>query len=169
MVLWVHWAGGHHTELRVPRPGRAGAWRPESVRAAVHTLRKVSDDEAIARTLNRAGLRTERGHTWTPRRVASFRRRHQIPAFRVEDQEREGWVHQQQAATELGISAMSVHRLVLRGILPAERHPGLPSVIKRSDLSTRSVKRAVKLIQSHGHGRLPDDPDQLDLFPTPEA
>ena len=165
VVLWIQWAGGHHTDLRGPRRQRSRGSGPRRLKAVIETLRKVADDEALSRILNRAGLRTERGQTWTVGRVASFRRRERVPAFDAEAKAREGWLLQQEAAAALGVSPMSVHRLVTRGILPAEHHAGLPSVIKRSDLNHRAVKRAVATIQSHGHCPLPDDPNQLNLFP----
>jgi len=165
VVLWVQWAGGHHTELRAPRRGRSGRAKAEDLSSIIATLRKVAHDEAISRMLNRSGRTTERAQTWTPRRVGQYRKRHGLAPFNRDEKHQHGWLLQQEAATHLGISPMSVHRLVARGILPAERHPGLPSVVNRSDLRTPAVKRAVARIQSHGHGRLPDDPNQLDLFP----
>ena len=98
VVWWVKWAGGHHTELRVPR-GRRGRPRPPSDRKAiVATLRKVAHDEEIARLLNRSRVRTARGKTWNQRRVSQFRQRHQIAAFSGAEKEREGWLLQCEAA-----------------------------------------------------------------------
>ena len=130
----------------------------------VGTLRKVCDDEAIARVLNRAGIETERGATWTKRRVTLFRNRHSIMPFSSEEKASAGWQTQQEAATKLEISPMSLHRLIHRGILAAEGIRELPRVIQCQDLDKKEVRTAVKYIKSHGNSPLPENPEQLSLF-----
>jgi len=164
IVLWVQWAGGHHTEIREPRRRRGPRPRAKDLRPLFTTLRKVSDDEAIARILNRSGIRNEKGETWTRRKVRQFRERYDIPALEVTTKRQEGWLTQEEAATYLKISPMSLNRLISSGIVPAERHPGLPSVVTQSDLDGKRVQRAVSRIRSHGNSPLPGDPDQLSLF-----
>ena len=78
-VLWVHWSGGHHTELRAPRGGRRGRKPPIDLPKVINTLRKVTNDEEISRALNRRGVPTERGESWTKRRVSRYRERNDIP------------------------------------------------------------------------------------------
>jgi len=165
VVLWVHWAGGHHTELRAPRRRRSRRTRSEDLKSIVSTLRKVADDEEIRRVLNRSGLTTERGQTWTARRVAQYRKRHGVACFSPAEQARVGWVSQQQAATYLQISPMSVNRLIGRGLLPAEGTPGFPRVLMCADLDHPAVQKAVKAIKSHGNSPLPENPKQRVLFP----
>jgi DNA invertase Pin-like site-specific DNA recombinase len=162
VVLWVKWSGGHHTELRASRRRRGRA--KIDLPSIVGTLRKVCDDEAIARSLNRAGIETERGATWTKRRVSMYRNRHSIPSFKSEEKVLAGWLTQQEAATKLEISPMTLHRLVDQGILPAEGVRELPRVIQRRDLDTKDVRKAVKDIKSHGNSPLPENPNQLSLF-----
>lgn len=164
VVLWVQWAGGHHTELREPRGRRAPPRNEPDLKTILETLRKVADDEQLARILNRSSLRTPRGKTWSKRSLSQFRQRHEIAAFCRAEKEREGWLLQSEAAEQLEVSPMSVHRLIEQGVLPAERHRGLPSVVRRADLAQRAVRRAVSVIRSHGLSRLPDDPAQLRLF-----
>ena len=67
-------------------------------------------------------------------------------------------------APQLGIGAMSVHRLIAQGVLPAEHYQDLPSVIRQTDLELPAVRRAVSAIRSHGNCPLPADPAQLRLF-----
>ena len=76
-VLWLHWTGGHHTELRAPRRRRPGRNRDIDLSIAIDTLRKIVDDEDIARAFNRAGIRTDRGASWTRGRVSRHRQRFQ--------------------------------------------------------------------------------------------
>ena len=62
--------------------------------------------------------------------MSDFRQRHRIVTFNKKTQQRKGWLTGAQAANSLGISAMSVTRLVQAGVLPAEQPlPGLPAVI----------------------------------------
>ena len=48
-VLWLHWTGGHHTELRAPRRRRRGRRRERDLSEVFETLRKIADDEEISR------------------------------------------------------------------------------------------------------------------------
>lgn len=163
VVLWLKWSGGHHTELRSPRRAKPGR-RREDLPSLLDTLRKIADDESASRALNRAGVLTARGKTWTKDRVSQSRRRAGIASFDVRLKEREGWLTQSEAATYLGISPMSVNRLIQQGILPAEGESRLPQVIRRSDLESEAIQVAVRRIKSHGNAPLPKNPDQKTLF-----
>ena len=166
-IVWlVHWAGGHHTELRAARESHWVSSRAKDLKPVLDTLRKVYDDEGIARILNRASIKTERGGNWTKSRVMNFRERHDIPAYSAKMKQEQAWLTQQEAATYLEVSPMSVHRLITRQILPAEHHPGLPTVIRREDLDREELKRAARGIRNHGNSPLPENPNQLSLFDT---
>jgi DNA invertase Pin-like site-specific DNA recombinase len=167
LELWIHWAGGHHTELREPRYRRKVRRKNEDVEPIVDALRKVLDDTSIAAVLNRERIRTASIATWSAQRVRDFRRRHGIDAFSQKKQHQQGWLTGAQAANSLGISAMSVTRLVQAGILPAEQPlPGLPAVISRDDLNLDDVKQAVQELKTSHNRPLTHDPKQLSLFPT---
>jgi len=167
LELWIHWAGGHHTELIEPRYRRKARRKNEDVKAIVQALRKVLDDTSIAAVLNREKIRTASIVTWSAQRVRDFRKRHGIAAFNEKRQQEQGWLTGAQAANSLGISAMSVTRLVHAGILPAEQPlPGLPAVISRDDLNLDDVKQAVQELKTSHNRPLTHDPKQLSLFPT---
>ena len=167
LELWIHWAGGHHTELIEPRYRRKARRKNEDVKAIVQALRKVLDDTFIAAVLNREKIRTASIVTWSAQRVRDFRKRHGIAAFNEKRQQEQGWLTGAQAANSLGISAMSVTRLVHAGILPAEQPlPGLPAVISRDDLNLDDVKQAVQELKKSHNRPLTHDPEQLSLFPT---
>jgi len=167
LELWIHWAGGHHTELIEPRYRRKARRKNEDVKAIVQALRKVLDDTSIAAVLNREKIRTASIVTWSAQRVRDFRKRHGIAAFNEKRQQEQGWLTGAQAANSLGISAMSVTRLVHAGILPAEQPlPGLPAVISRDDLNLDDVKQAVQELKKSHNRPLTHDPKQLSLFPT---
>jgi hypothetical protein len=163
VVLWLKWSGGHHTELRSPRrlkPGR----RRENLSSLLDTLRKITDDESASRALNRAGVLTATGKTWTKDRVSRSRRGAGVANFDQRLKEREGWLTQSETATYLDLSPMSVNRLIQQGILPAEGESRLPQVIRRSDLASEAIQAAVRRIKSHGNAPLPKNPDQQTLF-----
>jgi hypothetical protein len=163
VVLWLKWCGGHHTELRGPRRSPAGR-RRDALPSLVDTLRKIGDDESTSRALNRAGVLTTTGKTWTKHRVSQARRRAGIAGFDARLKEREGWLTQAEAATYLGISPMSLNRLIQQGILAAEGESRLPQVIHRSDLESKAIQAAVRRIKSHGNAPLPKNPEQKTLF-----
>jgi len=169
IVLMIHWAGGHHTELREPRRSRIPRRQLEDVTTVVDTLRKLLPDEQIATVLNRERLWQPRGgrqhNTWTGRDVSTFRTRHHIPCFSAKAKDEHGWLTQAEAANRLDISAMSMTRLVRAGVVPAEKPgAGLPSVIKRKDLDRDEIKRAVSRLKACGNRPLTGDPNQLNLF-----
>jgi DNA invertase Pin-like site-specific DNA recombinase len=163
VVLWLKWSGGHHTELRGPRRNRPGR-RREDLPSLLDTLRKIGDDESTSRALNRAGVLTAAGKTWTKSRVSQSRRRAGIASFDVRLKEREGWLTQSEAATYLGISPMSLNRLIQQGILPAEGESRLPQVIRRSDLESKAIRAEVRRIKSHGNAPLPKNSNQKHLL-----
>lgn len=165
IVLIIHWAGGHHTPLRVSRHRRPPSSRVADLATVVGTLRKVLTDSAIATVLNREQIKTPRGATWTSRRVAALRQERSIPAYSAHAQQEHGWITQAAAATCLDISPMSVTRLVKAGIIPAEQpHPRLPAVITRDSLQLDLVQNAVRALKRSHNRPLSHDPKQLSLY-----
>jgi len=170
IVFLIHWSGGHHTDLRQARRGPRRRLPAKDLRPLIEVLRKVLDDESIASVLNRERIPTLQGNGWTKARVSSFRRQHKICAFNEREKKSEGWLTQAEAATCLGISSMSVSRLVHGGLIPADQpREGLPSVIRAEDLSLPEVQRAVHRVKTAKNGPLPADPNQLSLFVTTDS
>ena len=82
VVLLVHWMGGAHTELRLPRRRRGERkGTPVETVEAIRQLVQIANDDLIAGLLNRNGLRTGSGNRWTRERVYSLRTYRKIPAF----------------------------------------------------------------------------------------
>ena len=76
--LILHWRGGDHTRLSVPR-NRRGQHRWAASAEVVDLVRGLArqlPDGGIAATLNRLGKKTGRGNSWTEARVRSFRKGH---------------------------------------------------------------------------------------------
>ena len=74
IVLVIHWIGGVHTELRLPRRrrGQRKSASPDLI-AAIRQLVLIADDDLIAGILNRNGLTTGHGNRWTRERVTALR------------------------------------------------------------------------------------------------
>jgi hypothetical protein len=139
IILVIHWKGGVHTELRLPRRrrGQNSAQTPKDVIEAVRVLARICSDDLLASTLNRHGLLTGRGNRWTRERVTALRTRHDIPCYDGDRRESEGWMNLTEAASVLGISARTLRLAVERGAIEAE-HPLAdgPWVFQRSALDT---------------------------------
>lgn len=94
IAVVVHWQGGVHTELGLPRRwrGRSTA-NPKEAVAAARALVRVCLDDVIAGVLNRNGLRTGRGNRWTCERVASLRNWAGIPRHDPQAWRTGGWMN----------------------------------------------------------------------------
>jgi len=166
----VHWAGGCLTEHQfAPQKKTAMMQRKPDLAATVSTLRRIAEDWSIAQILNRCRITTNDGGTWTEKRVHAFRRRHSIAEFSKKEKQREGDLTGEEAAEQLRISPMSVHRLIRAKVLPAEQPaPGLPCVIRLADVRNQAVQQAATRIRENkcSGAVLPDDPRQLVLWTT---
>jgi DNA invertase Pin-like site-specific DNA recombinase len=144
--LKLHWKGGEHTSLEVPK-GRHGQHRWKTSAATeqlIHDLARLLPDASIAGVLNRLGIRSAKGHTWTQLRVRNFRAERGITIYRDGERTERGELILHEAATHLGVSKMTVIRLIKDGILPAQQAcPGAPYVIRQENLNRPSIRRAV--------------------------
>src|SRR3989441_6156918 len=120
IILVIHWKGGVHTELRLPRRrrGQNSSQTSKDVIEAVRVLARICSDDVLAITLNRNGLVTGRGNRWTRERVTALRTHHEIPCYDRGRRGAEGWMNLTEAAHVLGIRAGTL-RLAPR---PRERH-----------------------------------------------
>jgi excisionase family DNA binding protein len=145
--LKLHWKGGDHTALEVVT-SRAGQhrWKTSaSTEQLISDLARLLPDGSIASILNRLGIRTAKDNTWTQQRVRSFRNDHRIDVYQDGERAERGEMILHEAASRLGISKMTVVRLIKDGILPAKQSCiGAPYVIREIDLNLQEVRRAVK-------------------------
>jgi DNA invertase Pin-like site-specific DNA recombinase len=157
-VLRIHWVGGRHTELRVPR-GRTGRRQEKGNPGAVEVVRQLSGhwpDHEISVTLNRMRCRSENGETWTTVKVRLLRERLGIPDFDP-SVSRPEMLTAEKAAKRLGISIPSVHRLIQRGTLPATQLvPSAPWHIPAAALDTDAVRTGVNEIKARRPKNLTD-------------
>jgi excisionase family DNA binding protein len=145
--LKVHWQGGDHTSLSVPK-NQVGKhrWATEAgTEELIRALARLMPDGLIAAVLNRSGRRTGKGHTWTEARVRSFRRDHEVSVYREGERAERGELTLEETAKELGVSKMTVLRIIRRGVLPASQLcKGAPWVIRKADLGLEGVKMAAR-------------------------
>jgi DNA invertase Pin-like site-specific DNA recombinase len=146
ILLVIHWKGGLHTEVRVPRRrrGQNSTHTPPHTIDAVRALARICPDSLIASVLNRNGLRTGRGNFWTRERVTALRSHHEIPVYAAERRVSEGWLNLTEAARLVGVSARTLRLATERGELKAEHPlPDGPWTFHRSALEAESAQALV--------------------------
>src|SRR5262245_6892019 len=139
IIAVIHWKGGVHTQLRIPRRrrGYSRTHTPKEIVDAVRVLVRICSDDTMAGALSRSGLVTGMGNRWTRERVASLRSHHGIPAYSADRRSAEGWLTLTEAAGHLHISSITLRLAIERGEIEAE-HPlaNGPWVINRRALET---------------------------------
>lgn len=163
VILTIHWKGGQHWQLRIrkPKSGEHGQSTPEAALAVMRSMATRWSDTDIAATLNRMGMETGQGKTWTARRVGSLRTVHKIIGYRSAEKNGE-WLTLTEAAKKLGVTAHRVRRLIKEGVLPTEQVvPDAPHQIRATDLESKQVTHFPRY---RGPCRIKDE-DQKSLFP----
>lgn len=143
--LAIHWQGGDHTAIEVAKNGNGQhRYRTDADTVTlIGALARLMPDQNIAALLNRAGKRTVKGHTWTESRVGSCRRYHGIRVHREGERAERGEINTGEAAALLGVSKITVIRLIHDKRLPAQQAcPGAPFVIRRQDLDLLATRPA---------------------------
>ena len=121
--LLLHWRGGDHTRLSVAR-GRPEQHRWSASAEVVDLIRGLArqqPDSAIAATLNRLGKRTGRGNSWTEARVRGFRNHRSVGVYRPGEMEERGELTLTETAAKLGVSTMTILRLISAGTITARQ------------------------------------------------
>jgi DNA invertase Pin-like site-specific DNA recombinase len=154
----IHWQGGSHTSLSIPKPlpaNQAHKTAPEDLELIRKMALRYRDAE-IAMVLSKLGRKTGKGNRWTQTSVRTIRTKNGIkPAPKHKD---DGILNLVQAKHYCGVSSSSIMRLINANILPAEQVvPFAPYEIKQSDLDKdpvlsilRTLKKTGKLILKGG-------------------
>lgn len=145
IILVLHWTGGVHTELRLPRRRRGQRnSTSKSTVEAVRLLVRIADDDQIAGILNRNGLTTGHGNRWTRERVIALRSYHKIPIHHRQARDEADWMNLTEAAGHLGISPKTLRLAAEAGEIEAE-HPLAdgPWVFARSVLDSNAAQSIV--------------------------
>jgi excisionase family DNA binding protein len=155
--LVVHWQGGDHTQLTVPK-NRAGRhrWTTEGETGElIRALARQQPDAGIAAILNRCGKCTGKGNSWTESRVRSHRSAHGIAVYRDGEMAERGELTLEEAARRLTVSKMTVLRLIGRGAIQARQVcKGAPWAISAAELAGLDAHTAL------ARRPQPENPDQ---------
>lgn len=147
-ALLIHWTGGRHSELRVPRV-KTGRYPTDMAPAAADALRKLAGhwpDRELAVSLNRMRCKSGDGETWTTVRVRDMRERLGIAEFDPAKADAE-MISLTKAAERLGICVGSAKSLALKGILPATQIlPGSPWLVPVDALTSEAVRIGVQRV-----------------------
>lgn len=166
IVLTIHWVGGFHTELRLPRRrrGQRNSTSADIV-ATVRQLVLIASDDLIAGILNRNGLVTGHGNRWTRERVTALRSHHRIPVFRAGPDGCEPWLNLSNAARLLGVTPKTLRRAAeageINGIHPL---PNGPWIFSRSALGEDNAQRIIQRARQNPRYPAGSYPDQQNLF-----
>jgi hypothetical protein len=148
----VHWQGGAHTQLAVPKRARPTAAARGALADTVRRLAATLGDAELASVLNLQGVPTAGELPWSKGRVRDFRRQERIlaPAGPCDDDRLTG----QQAAAHLGVSRNALLALIKRGVVdPQQAAPYAALRISRRALDAEPVQSIVTALKADG--RLP--------------
>lgn len=162
VVLTIHWQGGQHSQLRIrkPKTGEHGCNTSEDALEVMRSMAGRWSDSDIAATLNRMGVRTGFGHTWTAHRVASIRRVNDIHAYFSAEKSGK-WLTMTEVATKFGVTNHVIRKLIKEKVLPAEQVVlRAPYQIKATDLEREDV---IEAINNRRRKRPYRDPRQITL------
>jgi len=166
IVLLVHWMGGVHTELLLPRRrrGQRNSTSPDIV-DAVQKLVLIANDDLIAGMLNRNKLTTGHGNRWTRERVTSLRSHHKIPVHCPADDGVEPWLNLTKAAAHLGIAAKTL-RLAAESAQIESLHPlpDGPWIFSRAMIDGPAARALVERARHTTRYPAGPNPDQQNLF-----
>jgi DNA invertase Pin-like site-specific DNA recombinase len=152
----LHWAGGTHTALEMPKPrsGVGQATALEDLELIRRMAGRYGDDE-IARVLNKLGRRTGKGKRWSQERVATARRNHGIAGQTRATPDPE-ILSLGRAAKEFHVSDTTIKRLVARGLLTVTQvAPWAPWEIRRADLDADPIRGILEHLRRTGELVLP--------------
>ena len=109
--------------------------------ALIRRLVPMHGDPALAEELNRRGLQTATGLTFTAKRVASLWERHGIPAGGKPRHTDTPTVSVALAAGELGVSVASLYRWIDQGLVAADQEGAAAPLRVRLDAGVRAKFR----------------------------
>lgn len=164
ILLVIHWKGGQHSELRVkkPRSGEHGCSTPEQALAVMRSMAGRWSDQDIAASLNRMGMPTGQGKTWTAHRVGSIRRVNGIHGYLSAEKNGE-WLTMRDAAAKLGVSHHQIRKLIAARMLVSKQiMPDAPHQIRATDLDSEQVAAALK---RKGRPCRAEREKQISMFP----
>jgi len=166
IVLVVHWIGGIHSEMRLPkrRRGQRNSTSADII-TAVQQLVLIAKDDLIAGILNRNGLQTGNGHRWTRERVTSMRSNYRIPVFKAAQDGIEPWLNLGNAAKLLKIAPKTLRLAAEAGEIEAIHPlPDGPWIFARAALTTSAALSMTERARQNPKHPAGSNTDQQSLF-----
>jgi DNA invertase Pin-like site-specific DNA recombinase len=166
IVLLVHWVGGVHSEIRLPRRRRGQRTSTSAdVIAAVRQLVLIANDDLIAGILNRNGLVTGYGNRWTRERVTALRSYHRIAVHKPAEDGIEPWLNLSKAARLLHVAPKTLRLAAEAGEIEALHPlPDGPWIFSRAVLSTSPARAITERARQNPRHPTGSHPDQQSLF-----
>ena len=166
IVLVVHWIGGVHSEMRLPKRRRGQRNHTAAdVIAAVRQLVLIANDDVIAGILNRNGLVTGHGNRWTRERVTSLRSHHRIPVHKPAEDGNEPWLNLSKAARLMHITSKTLRLAAEAGEIEAIHPlPDGPWIFARAALTTSAARSITERARQNPKYPTGSHPNQQDLF-----
>jgi DNA invertase Pin-like site-specific DNA recombinase len=168
IVLVVHWIGGVHSEMRLPkrRRGQRNSTSADVI-TAVRQLVLIANDDLIAGILNRNGLKSGNGNRWTRERVASMRSNYRIPVFKPAEDGIEPWLNLSNAAKLLQIAPKTLRLAAeAREIEAIHPLPDGPWIFARAALTTSAARSITERARQNPRYPAGSHPGQQSLFPS---
>jgi excisionase family DNA binding protein len=156
----VHWRGGQHTELKLrKRKNGEHRWKTsDDTSELIQQLARLMSDKQIAAQLNRMGIKSAKGHTWTRIRVGNFRKINGIPNYMPGERQARGELTIEDVAERLRVSYSTVQRMIQRKQLPASRVClGAPWIIRATDVKTVAEQGPSSATSNQQHLDFVDD------------
>jgi hypothetical protein len=166
IVLLIHWVGGVHSEIRLPRRRRGQRISTsDDVIAAVWQLALIANDNLIAGILNRNRIKTGYGNRWTRERVTSLRSHYRIPVFKPAEDGIEPWLNLSNAARLLHVTPKTLRLTAEAGeIEGAHPLPDGPWIFSRTVLTTPPANAITERARQNPRHPTGSHPDQQSLF-----
>src|SRR5580704_16280140 len=166
IVLVVHWIGGVHSEMRLPkrRRGQRNSTSADVI-AAVRQLVLIANDDLIAGILNRNGLVTGYGNRWTRERVTSLRSYHGIPVYKPAADGIEPWLNLNNAARLLQVAPKTLRLAAEAGEIESIHPlPDGPWIFSRTVLSSSPARAITQRARQNPKYPAESHPDQQSFF-----
>jgi len=166
IVLIVHWVGGTHSELRLPkrRRGQRNSTSADIIQA-VRQLVLIAGDDLIAGLLNRNGFKTGNGNRWTRERATSMRSNYRIPVFKPAENGIEPWLNLGNAAQILKIAPKTLRLAAEAGEIEAIHPlPDGPWIFARAALALSAAQSITERARLSRNDPAGSHPNQQNLF-----
>jgi hypothetical protein len=166
IVLTIHWAGGAHTQYRLPRRRRGQRTStPADIVDAVSALALIAKDDIIAGLLTRNGLKTGHGNRWTRERVTALRSSYRIAVHREAADGKDLWLNLGEAAALVGVAPRTLRLAAERGQIAA-RHPleDGPWIFSRAELESAAARDIASQAKATSKHPTVSDPAQESLL-----